>query len=166
MTISAAAQKSDDPRPATYLVIGSGEESFLLPSNAAREVTRWLPPTPIPGAPPALIGIISHRGRVLPVLDLRIMTNQPATQPQRLTRYAIVAYNESEIALLVDQVYDLVELDTSALEAVPTSLEQPSSSFLSALTRLDQGLIGVIDIEALGRAVRQGNPADTGKPAT
>jgi purine-binding chemotaxis protein CheW len=45
-----------------YLLCELASETYALAGNSVREVFRWQEPTPVPGAPPALGGIINQRG--------------------------------------------------------------------------------------------------------
>ena len=98
---------------------------------AAEHVLEALPlgaPTPVPGTPPFLLGVVNHRGRVLPVMDLR--------------RQLVPAGDAS--AELTDAVAVSVDGMTFAIAA--EAVEETARERVEAL---DQALVTVLDLEAL-----------------
>jgi purine-binding chemotaxis protein CheW len=98
---------------------------------AAEHVLEALPigtPTPVPGTPPFLLGVINHRGRVLPVMDLR--------------RQLVPGGNAS--AELTETVAVSVEGMTFGIAA--EAVEEAGRERVEAL---DQALVTVLDLEAL-----------------
>ncbi|MDW8234896.1 MAG: chemotaxis protein CheW, partial [Roseiflexaceae bacterium] len=86
------------------LLIRLADEIYALPSVHVREVGRYRAFTPVPGAPPILPGIISQRGVILPVVDLRLVLGMPAMETTRSSRLVTVVYEDIDMALLVDAV--------------------------------------------------------------
>ena len=109
-----ADQPAPDETAPALLVIEVAGERLALPADALREVARWRDPTPVPGAPPPIAGVISQRGAVLPVLDLRLARGRPATPPDRATRLVVVRHAAIDLALLVDAVHDLLPASAAA----------------------------------------------------
>ncbi len=134
------------------LIVRAGAELYALPGACIREVTRWRAPTPVPGAPAVIPGIINQRGSILPVVDLRIALGFPASAPERSTRFVVVHYAPVDLALLVDAVLDFVTLDSEMLEPAPTG----RTCLLTAVGRYQQRPLGVMDLGALLAAVQEG----------
>jgi chemotaxis signal transduction protein len=84
-----------------------------------REIMKTRAPTEVPRTPPFIAGIISVRGMVIPVLDLRVRLSLPARNRDAL-RCLVVARGEDRFGLLVDQVLQVVTLAPSEIEANPT----------------------------------------------
>lgn len=137
------------PDVQTFLVLRLGAETFALPSAAVREVMRWRKPTVVPGAPPLLPGIISQRGVVLPVVDLRSLLGFTPTAPDRSTRYIIVQHDDVELVLLVDAVNDLVDLSLAALEPPPAVFDAAQARLLRAIARIGEKPVALFDLSAL-----------------
>jgi purine-binding chemotaxis protein CheW len=70
-TFEPANPTADGAGALSLLIVQLDRERYALPSAAVREIARYRPCTPVPGAPAALPGIISQRGAILPVVDLR-----------------------------------------------------------------------------------------------
>lgn len=148
--ISAAA-----PAEAAYLVLRCAGERYALVSAAVREIARWRAPTPVPGAPALLPGIISQRGVVLPIVDLRLLLALPAAPPDRETRLVICQHEPVDLALLVDGVDDLVQLPADQLAQPPAGLEPRRAHLLAAVARHDDQPLAILDLPALIAAVQE-----------
>ena len=100
-----------------------GAEIFLLPLNQVERIVQIAAMRPVPGAPPDLLGILTFRGKALPVLDLRPRLGFAAT-PFSLTHHLILVNSTEHLqraALLVDESLDVITADTllPATELIP-----------------------------------------------
>ncbi|RRR67941.1 MAG: purine-binding chemotaxis protein CheW [Candidatus Viridilinea halotolerans] len=138
-----------------FLLVRVSDELYALPSTAVREVARWRSPTPVPGAPPVLQGIISQRGVVTPIVDLRLLLGLAANAPTRATRLIMMHHENCDFALLVDAVLDLTALPPSALAPTPTALEASRARLLSSVARHGDRPLGILSIAALVAALQE-----------
>ncbi len=140
----------------SYLLANLADETYLMPGYAVREIARWREPLPVPGAPPALPGIINQRGIILPVVDLRNLVGLGEIVPTRLTRYVIVSVDETDMALVVDSVTDIITLHESDMGPVPSALDPQRGRLLRAVTRLEDNPVSLLDLEAIINILRTG----------
>lgn len=149
---------TEHEQPATsYLLLRIGHEFYGLPSTCVREIMRWRTPTPIPGAPDALPGIISQRGFVMPVVSLHPLLGLQEATPARNTRYVIIQWEDVDLAVLADAVLDLVSLSNSALEPLPAALDPQRSHLLSAIAQLDDHPMALLDLAAIIATLHTGD---------
>jgi purine-binding chemotaxis protein CheW len=97
---------------------------------AAEHVLEALPlgaPTPVPGTPPFLLGVVNHRGRVLPVMDLR--------------RHLVPGDTAAELTDIV-----AVSVDGMTFGIAAEAVEETTRERVEAL---DQALVTVLDLESL-----------------
>ncbi|NJN67828.1 MAG: chemotaxis protein CheW [Chloroflexaceae bacterium] len=140
----------------SYLLVRVSHERYTILGTDVREVTRWREPVPVPGSPPVLPGILNQRGIILPVVDLRLLLDLPVSPPERTTRYVITHRGEVDLAFLVDEVIDLVNLAAHQLEAIPDGLDSQQSRLLQSLTRLDDQPVAVLELEAVINTLQNG----------
>jgi purine-binding chemotaxis protein CheW len=138
----------------TYLLLRLGNEQYALPSGFVREIARWREPTPVPGAPPIIPGIINQRGVVLPVIQLGRLLGFAEASSGRTTRYLIASYEDAEMALLIDEVIDLVDLADAAREQVPVSLNPQQARMLTAITWRNEQPVGLLNLGEIITIVR------------
>jgi purine-binding chemotaxis protein CheW len=144
------------PDALQFLVVRAADELYGLPGAAVREVARWREPTPVPGAPPVLPGIISQRGLVLPVVDLRLALGLAAAPPERASRLVVVHQDGTDLALFVDAVVDLAPLGVDELAHPPVGLDAGRARLLAAVARHGDTPLAVLNLAALITAVQEG----------
>jgi purine-binding chemotaxis protein CheW len=146
--------EAEEEQPTTsYLLLRLADELYAVHSTAVREIARWRQPTPVPGAPPMLPGIINQRGVVLPVINMCALLGLSETPPGRSTRYLVAYHEDIGMALLVDMVLDLVELPDALRETVPPTLNPQQARLLHAIFRHDQQLIALLDLAEIVNVV-------------
>jgi purine-binding chemotaxis protein CheW len=139
-----------------YLIVRVGAERYALPGMAIREVARWRPPTPVPGAPLVLPGIISQRGVVLPAVDMRHLLGLEATEQDRASRFVIIRQEQIDVALMVDAALDLCHLTADDLVRPPAGLDPQRARLLGAVSQHEGQPLLVIDLAALVAALQEG----------
>jgi purine-binding chemotaxis protein CheW len=141
---------------ASYLLLRLSAEHYILDSTCVREVARWRAPTPVPGAPQAVAGIINQRGEVLPVINLSVLLGLHETPAGRSTRYLVAHHDDTSLALLVDSVVDLVMISTANHEPLPATLPPQQARLLQAVTRIEGKPASLLDLGEIVAAVRAG----------
>lgn len=86
---------------ASHLVFASGSSWFAVPSDRAAEVVTFPELTRVPGAPPHLLGVFAHRGEVIPVVDLALLTGATAAKTKRAV---LLRLNRGVLALTASAV--------------------------------------------------------------
>ena len=151
----AIAQNVEQHSEQEVLLFRLERELYAIPSNSVREVARFRPWTPVPGAPSVLPGIISQRGMILPVVDPRPLLGLDQPDLTRAARLVVVMHNDIGMALLVDAVLDLVALPANALEPVPGALDPGRARFLRGVARHDEQPLGLLDLSELIAGLRE-----------
>lgn len=107
---------ADDDR---FVLFRIGEERFGLPIAAVREVAA-LPPrlTPLPKAPDFVLGVMTVRGQVIPVIDQAQRFHGGTTTSAR-PRVIVVEIGALTAGFLVDAVSEVVRLPAAALRPAP-----------------------------------------------
>jgi purine-binding chemotaxis protein CheW len=118
-----------------------------------REIIRPRPVTEVPRAPAAVLGIISVRGEIMPVLDLRQRLRKPALGPPvnpRDARVLIVTREAETYGLLVDAVHQVVRLREDEIEPAPALLTTEAGELIAGIgrPRPDRILI-LLDLDAV-----------------
>jgi purine-binding chemotaxis protein CheW len=117
------------------------------------EVVRLGPLTRIPAAPSFLPGVFTHRGEVLPVLDIGQLVGQGSISIRASTRAAVVRCGPWKVAVISDGLEGLVIIPRRQLEAPPAE-SSGMAEFLSGVARDRHGTIAVLDLPRLVEAAR------------
>ena len=91
-----------------YLTLVVGDEEYAIAIDRIREIIKVRPVTEVPHVPGFVVGIISVRGTIVPVLDLRQRLRLSTSGLSRAARFLIVAREDELFGLLVDEVRQVV----------------------------------------------------------
>lgn len=112
--------------PDKLVVCALGGEEYGLPVGQVREIVRFSEPRPVASDVPWMLGVVSLRGRLLPVHDLAARLGV-ATSPGGEARarpasakLVIVEAGDEPIGVLVDDVVEVLDVDPAQLEPVPS----------------------------------------------
>jgi chemotaxis signal transduction protein len=132
-------------RPGTLLdvvVFALGGQRFAVEAGHVIEALPLLAPTPVPGERAWLVGIVAHRGRLLPVFDLRGLLAPSAAAP--LTHVIAVAAEGQTFGIAAEAVEETCRVDDDALV----------SSASGPFRGVTEERLTVLDLEALARDPR------------
>ncbi len=117
---------------------------YALPIERVREIVRQRPITPVPRVPAEVLGVISLRGRVIQVIDLRRRLALPAGAVGRRSRIVVAHDGEGRVAgLLVDGVLEVVTVAEEALCDAPAG----SGGAVEGLCRIGGRFVSVVDLD-------------------
>lgn len=153
--LNPVGQRGEAPPDLDVLLFRLERELYAIPSLGVREVARYRPYTPVPGAPPTLPGIISQRGMILPVVELHPLLGLAQAEVTRAARLVIVMHNEVGLALLVEAVLDLVALPADAIEPVPAALDPARARFLRGIVQHKGQPVGLLDLDEVIAGLRE-----------
>ena len=100
----------------TFRIAG---EDYALDIMRVREIIHPQPITPVPRAPAFVEGVFRLRGDVIPVIDVRKRFGLPATPATRKSRFLVVNVAGRRIALIVDEVREVLRLPRSEIRPAP-----------------------------------------------
>jgi purine-binding chemotaxis protein CheW len=120
-----------------------GDTPYAVPVESVREIVRIRPLTPVPRLPADVRGVISLRGEIVEVVDLRRRLGLPALDLTRASRIVIVHGGEGQVAgLLVDSVSEVISVSEDAIR--PASGDADA---VEALCERDGRFVSLIDLE-------------------
>ncbi len=105
------------------------------------------PRTRIPLAPGTLAGLINLRGQVLSAIDLRVRLGLPARDADGEPMLVVVRVAGEPVALLVDTIGAVVDVDTDQFEPPPDTLTGSSRELLRGAYKLEDQLLLALDVD-------------------
>lgn len=103
----------------TWVGFEVGGVAYALPIQHVREIIRPLPMQVLPHASQTVIGVIDHRGDVVPIVDLRLRFRARASSGLTHTRWVIANWQGRLIGLVVDRVIEVFTLNEADARPVP-----------------------------------------------
>ncbi len=130
----------------TVTVFTLGERRLGLPLCSVERVLRAVAVTPLPSAPAAVRGVIDVHGEIIPVVDLNLRFGLPAREIALDDHLLIARTRVRKVALLVEQIAGVVELDPSDIVAAESVA--PGTEHFRAVARLPDGIVLIQDLDA------------------
>jgi purine-binding chemotaxis protein CheW len=160
---STTAGGTRAPPDAWYFCLRLLGGRYAFEAPLVTEVVRLGPLTRLPAAPAFLPGVFTHRGEVLPVLDVGQLVGQGAIPIRASTRAAIVHCGPWKVAVVSEGIEGLVSLPRRSIEPPPAE-STGMAEFLSGVGRDRSGAVAILDLPRLvetarNRAVPVGGPA-------
>jgi purine-binding chemotaxis protein CheW len=151
------AERSREKPQIELLTFMLGEQEYALGIRLLREIIRMPRVTPVPRVVPFVLGVISLRGGIVPVVDLRVRLRLPpapdpppglAGLPGNASRRILVVSRDGEsFGLLVDRVKHVVRMPAGEIEPPPAGLSGVELEFLHGLGRYRDRLIILLDLD-------------------
>ena len=132
----------------TILVFEVCGLQFGLESKLVREVVRAVTISPLPQPAQFMEGVVSLRGVIVPVLDMRAMLGYPTREIELSDHLIVIEHDTSLVALHVDHAADLIKLEETQC-ASPQSLHDLAPMILFEAKMLDR-IIHVLDPDQFG----------------
>lgn len=136
------------------VVIRLGRERYAIEAVRVLEVTVLRELTPLPGAPPPLLGVTHWRGDILTVLDLRALLGVRTPGLTDLRRLVVIAGARRPFGVLADETQGIIAIETGRLKRTARTDEE--SRFVAGMTH---DAVLLLDADALVGA-------HTGRPTT
>ena len=145
---SGADVETDQQRFLAFDLAGEGYAASIMD---VREILKVVSLTEVPRAPRDVLGVLSKRGLVMPVVDLAATlglrtASRTSSKDQRVL---MVGDGKRICGLRVDAVSEVVRLSQEAIESVPASLGQRNAHMLLGLGRVGERILIILDIPAV-----------------
>jgi len=153
-----------------YMTFQLAAEAYGLEILKVREIIGLMDITRVPRTPEFLRGVINLRGKVIPVVDLRLKFGMPRTEATDQTVIIVVQYGEGERAftmgILVDQVLEVLSIDGSQIEPPPSfGAEALDTDFILGVGKAQDRVIFLLDIGRVLSEAEERQVATAAAPA-
>ena len=126
---------------------------FGIYADQIAAVVPWQEPAPLPHAPASVLGVVSVQGRMLTVIDLRVLTAEATEQTTTTHDQKIIALRgDEQLAVAVDAVGDKLQINESELQTDTNS----NSALVRQLVRITEPPIKILDVKELFSTALQG----------
>jgi len=122
------------------VVFSLGEEEYALPITQVHEIIRWTDPRSVASDEAWVRGVISLRGKIVPVYDLAARLGLPAERPEH-AKIVIVQTGTDMAGVIVDDVEEVLTVDVEQLDTVPAA----GDPAIEAIAKIEQRLVVLLD---------------------
>ncbi|HNV43718.1 MAG TPA: chemotaxis protein CheW [Exilispira sp.] len=136
-----------------YLIFTIEEENYAVPINKVQEVIQFIPITPLHETNNYLKGVINLRGRIIPVIDMRLKFGLQEKQYDERTIFIIVEVigtrDVHNIGLAVDKVQDVVEVGSDAIEKTPDIGFKSRNKYLYGIIQINNQMVMILNMDSI-----------------
>ena len=147
-TVTASAATS---LAGKYLTIALADEAYGIGVLKVREIIRLQKITPVPQLPGYVKGVINLRGRVIPIVDLRVKFGLKAEFAERtcivVVQVKLPTEQTVQMGLIVDSVEEVVTLNASEIEPTPDFGARVDTSYLLGMAKVKGVIKTLLDID-------------------
>jgi purine-binding chemotaxis protein CheW len=124
-----------DQRAGKYLTFMLGKEDFGVEILKVREIIGTMDTTAVPGMPDYVLGVINLRGKVIPVLDLRLKFGMAAAERTPESCIIVVDVNSGLMGVMVDRVSEVADIRGDDIEDAPDVGVAVDNSFILGMAK-------------------------------
>jgi purine-binding chemotaxis protein CheW len=121
------------------------DAEYVLPAADVLQMESYAGATKVPGAAAEVAGLVQIRGRVVPVLDLRVLFGFPAIEPTINSRVVVMTRGERTIGLLVDSAREVLKIPAGDFHPPPPVVAQQTDGMVKAVAQSGTRLLMLID---------------------
>lgn len=136
-----------------YLMFLLNSEYYGIPILKVNEIIGLMEITPIPRTPDFMKGIINLRGKIIPIMDLRLKFKMSERGYDEQTCIIIVEIpingKEGFIGVVVDQVAEVVNVLGNEIELPPQYGQENENGFLTGIGKVKEKVMMLLDIEKI-----------------
>jgi purine-binding chemotaxis protein CheW len=136
---------TDDMQVVAFRV---GPQEFAFEIGQVERILRYEAPSAVPNAPDYLEGLVPYAGGVVPVVDLRKRLGLDATVRDD-TRLMVLRLDEQRIGVLVDQVREVMRLDSTTIAAPPPIVRGLAAAYIAGIISRSGRTILILNAQRL-----------------
>ncbi|RYZ03075.1 MAG: chemotaxis protein CheW [Myxococcales bacterium] len=129
-----------------YIVFKVAESDYAISAEQVLQLESFSGVTAVPGTLPHVTGIVQVRGRIVPVVDLRLLFGEPPTEAALDTRIIVVELGERTVGLRVDSSREVLKLASEQFHATPSVVSDRSRGFVRGVARVGPRLLMLLNL--------------------
>lgn len=143
--VRAIAPTVDQAPAVLYVIFKVGEAEYALAASSIFQMESFTGATAVPGTPPFVIGIVHVRGRIVPLVDLRLRFGLVPGPPVLENRVVVGLCGERLVGLLVDSGREVLKISPAQFQPPPRLLDDHAGGFIEAVAQVGTRVIMLVD---------------------
>jgi purine-binding chemotaxis protein CheW len=136
-----------DPRAGKYLTFFLASEEYGVEILKVQEIIERMPITPVPLTSKYILGVINLRGKIHPVMDLKVKFGMDQTQITEETCIIVIKTSSMMMGILVDKVSEVVNVSSDDIEDTPSFGADVNTEYLLGVGKTGGHVRLLLDIE-------------------
>ena len=143
---AAAKTAAVEDRAGKYLTFVLAGEEYGLEILKVREIIGVMDITPVPRTPEFVKGVINLRGKVIPVVDLRLKFDMDEMERTEETCIIVVDVRGVEMGIIVDKVSEVLDIVGENIEDAPTFGVDVNTDYILGIGKAEDRVTILLDI--------------------
>lgn len=144
--LNNAGQSAEQLQLVTFCV---NNEQYAVDILRVQEINRMMTITQVPQSPAGVEGVINLRGRIIPIMDLRVRFGMPKGERTDESRIVVVEAGGAIVGFIVDKVHEVLRISRATVDAAPAMSSTVESRYIDGVAKLENRLIILLDLDAL-----------------
>jgi purine-binding chemotaxis protein CheW len=149
--VSSERAEATASREGKYLTFCLADEEYGIGILKVREIIGMIPITSVPQTPHFVKGVINLRGKVIPIIDLRLKFGMPEIEYSDRTSIIVVEIESDSgkvhIGIVVDHVSEVVPFKETDIENTPTFGTRLDTRYILGMAKVEGGVKILLDID-------------------
>jgi purine-binding chemotaxis protein CheW len=139
--------EAESSRAGKYLTFVLGNEEYGLEILKVREIIGVMEITAVPQTPAFVKGVINLRGKVIPVVDLRLKFGMDEKEVDEATCIIVVEVGGVQMGVIVDTVSEVLDIEEKQIEDAPSFGTEVDTEFILGMGKVENHVKILLDIE-------------------
>jgi purine-binding chemotaxis protein CheW len=142
-------EQQEDTQHGRYLTFYLGDEVYGIEIEYVTEIIGMQPITKVPEVAAYIKGIINLRGKIIPVIDMRLKFNKEAIDYDDRTCIVVVDTDNMTVGLIVDKVSEVISIDDENVVPPPSYKTGIRNRYLQGIGKVASDVILLLDCKML-----------------
>ena len=139
----------EDTQKGKFLTFNLEEESYGIEIKHVTEIIGILPITVVPELPDFIKGIVNLRGKIIPVMDMRLKFKKDYMTYNERTCIIVVDVREHSVGLIVDSVAEVTNIKEEDIVDQPLLSSGVSNQYIKSIGKVNNEVKLLLDCEKL-----------------
>jgi len=139
----------EDTRKGRFLIFSLGNESYGIEIKYVTEIVGIQPITEIPELPEYVKGLINLRGKIIPVMDVRLRFKKASREYNDRTCVIVINIRDISIGLIVDSVSEVISIPKQDIVEPPQMNKGFNNRYIKRIAKVGNDVKLLLDCEKL-----------------
>lgn len=130
-----------------YLTFMLADELYGFEILKVIEIVGMMEITAVPRMPTFIKGVANLRGKIIPVVDLRLKFGMSEGEPTASRCIIVVLIGEAEMGIIVDNVSEVLEISADEIEETPSFGVDVDTCFILGMGKVEEKIAILLDID-------------------
>ena len=146
---TAVLEQEEDTMRNKFLVFLLDNQEFAIAIRYVVDIINVQPVTRVPACPEYVCGITNLRGKVIPIIDVRIRFGKEPRDYTERTCIIVVEIGDVSVGMIIDSVAEVLTLEDDAISPPPSFIKVVEAKFIEGIATTETGVKLILDCKAV-----------------